>query len=95
MADCTCTTNLKPHQHNYVRPVFVAEAIGRPFHTVDSWRKRGVLPSISEGYGQTRVCSCCAAELHERASTRWVKRVARRSGRTIRAKARARERAAV
>jgi hypothetical protein len=90
---CHCTTNPNEHQHNYLRTHAVAKAIVRPFHTVDTWRKRGILPSISEGYGQTKVCLCCAAELSGNASVRWERRVARRAGRSIRAKARARSRA--
>jgi hypothetical protein len=91
---CKCTTNPNPHEHNYLRPLIVAEAIGRPLATVESWRKRGDLPSISAGYGQTKVCACCAVELDGNASVRWEKRVRRRAGRTIRAKAKARARAA-
>jgi hypothetical protein len=89
---CNCTTNPNEHEHNYVRTDAASRAIGRPFHTVDSWRKRGVLPSVSEGYGQTKVCLCCAAELSGNASVRWERRVARRAGRSIRAKAKARAR---
>lgn len=83
---CDCTTNPNPHTHNYLRPLTVAAAIGRPFKTVDSWRRRGEIASTGSGYGQLKVCVCCAAEQDTKTSVRWVKRNARRSGRTIRAK---------
>jgi hypothetical protein len=84
MDRCNCTTNPNPHDHRYLRPLAVAALIGRPFQTVDSWRKRGQLPSTGSGYGQVKVCVCCAAGLGATTSVRWVKRARRRTGRVPR-----------
>ena len=89
---CNCTTNPNQHEHSYLHTRVVAAAIIRPVMTVDSWRKRGILASVSSGHGQTKVCACCAVELAGKASVRWQRRVARNAGRTIRAKANARAR---
>lgn len=88
---CTCTTNPKPHGHNYLHTRVVAAAVIRPVMTIDSWRKRGILASVSGGHGQTKVCACCAVELAEKAPVRWQRRVARKAGRSIRAKAKVRD----
>lgn len=73
--------NPAEHEHRYLRPMMVALAVNRPFKTVDSWRRRGEIPSVGHGqYGQLRVCVCCAAEQATKTSVRWVKR-ARRGGR--------------
>lgn len=74
---CTCTTNPNEHEHRYLRPLTVAALVGRPFQTVDSWRKSGKLPQTGEGYGQRKVCVCCAAQLATSTSVRWVKRTRR------------------
>jgi hypothetical protein len=74
---CHCTTNPNPHEHSYLRPLTVAALVNRPFQTVDSWRKRGDLASVSGGYGQTKVCVCCAAQLSQTTAVRWVKRTRR------------------
>jgi hypothetical protein len=76
---CTCSMNPEPHEHRYLRPLTVAALVGRPFQTVDSWRKSGKLPQTGEGYGQRRVCVCCAARLAETSPVRWVKRARRRT----------------
>lgn len=81
---CTCTTNPNPHEHRFLRPLQVAALVGRPFQTVDSWRKSGKLPQSGEGYGQRKVCVCCAAMLATTTSVRWVKRARRRTGRQSR-----------
>ena len=72
---CNCATNPNAHVHRMLRPQQVAPLIGRPFHTVDTWRKRGQLASTGVGYGQTRVCLCCAAELAVGAEVRWEDKV--------------------
>jgi len=82
---CNCTTNLNEHLHRMLRPQQVAPLIGRPFNTVDSWRKSGKLPSTGSGYGRVRVCICCAATLAITTEQRWVERAGRALGRTIRA----------
>lgn len=74
---CTCTTNPKPHTHNFLRPLTVAALVGRPFQTVDNWRKAEKLAQAGEGYGQRKVCVCCAAQLATTTSVRWVKRTRR------------------
>lgn len=84
MTACHCTTNPHPHDHRYLRPTTVAAVINRPWQTVDSWRKRGTIPSAGEGYGQAKVCVCCAAAHAETTSVRWVKRARRRTGRPVR-----------
>lgn len=76
---CACPTNPEPHDHRYLRPHTVAALVGRPFQTIDSWRKSGKLPQAGEGYGQRTVCVCCAASLATTTTVRWVKR-ARRGG---------------
>jgi len=76
---CHCPMNPEPHEHRYLRPLTVAALVGRPFQTVDSWRKRGQLPSVSNGYGTTKVCVCCAAGLATTTPVRWVKRARRRT----------------
>jgi hypothetical protein len=77
MTACECTTNPNPHEHRYLRPLQVAALVGRPFQTVDSWRKAGKLAQTGEGYGQRKVCVCCAAQLATTTSVRWVKRTRR------------------
>lgn len=79
---CHCATNPNPHVHRMLRPQQVAPLIGRPFHTVDSWRKGGKLHSTGSGYGQTRVCVCCAADLSTGARVKWADRAAQALGRT-------------
>jgi len=78
---CACATNPNEHEHRFLRPVTVAAAIGRPVATVETWRKREVIPQIGEGYGEGKVCLCCAAEQSDKTPVRWVKRARRRSGR--------------
>lgn len=75
---CDCTTNPNPHTHRYLRPVTVAAAIGRPIATVESWRKREAIPSTGQGYGERKVCLCCASALSDKTAVRWVKRNRRR-----------------
>lgn len=75
---CTCATNPNQHDHRFLRPVTVAALIGRPIATVETWRKRGDIPSTGDRYGERKVCVCCAAELHATAPKRWVKRLQRR-----------------
>lgn len=75
---CTCATNPNEHEHRYLRPVTVAALIGRPIATVETWRKREVIPQTGERYGERKVCVCCAAELSEKTPVRWVKRARRR-----------------
>jgi len=71
---CTCTTNPDLHDHLFLRPVTVAATICRPVQTVLTWQKRGAIPSTGEGYGQQKVCVCCAAEQSSKTPVRWVKR---------------------
>lgn len=75
---CNCTTNPNDHDHRFLRPVTVAAAIGRPIATVETWRKREAIPSIGDGYGERKVCLCCAAAISSRTAVRWVKRSRRR-----------------
>lgn len=75
---CDCATNPNEHDHRFLRPVTVAATICRPVATIETWRKRGVIPSIGEQYGDRKVCLCCAAEQSSKTSTRWVKRAHRR-----------------
>ena len=75
---CTCATNPNEHEHRFLRPVTVAAVIGRPVATVETWRKREVLPQVGERYGERKVCVCCAADLSRRTAVKWVKRVRRR-----------------
>lgn len=77
---CACPTNPDQHEHRYLRPLMVAALVNRPFQTVDSWRKSGRLPQTGEGYGQRKVCVCCAAGLATTTPVRWVKRARRRTG---------------
>jgi hypothetical protein len=86
-ARCSCTINPNTHDHRHLPPSDVALLIGRPVETVRSWAKRGKLAATGEGYGQLRVCVCCASMLTRKASVRWVKPAGRRIRRRIRSAA--------
>ena len=77
MTLCPCTVNSAPHLCRFVRVRDAAALIGRPLHTVDSWRKRGQVPSRTGDAGKFQVCVCCAAATSSAAANRWEPRARR------------------